>query len=483
MGNEFALILTLLVLLLGGAGVGIGIGMKPKTWLGWAGFTGVAYLLGICLFMIVAQLLIVLGLPAWPALIALAAAAIVLVRVSIERPVRDRLAGLDLAATALFVLLVLVFIVLGSLVVIKNPLTVWDSWAIWVRKAIILGGSLDPFFTSKIYEPMHPDYPIGLPALQSAIFSLSGQTNTTTIDIPLWLMVPAGASTLAYLAPVRPRFWVPVVATILVLPPLSAQTLSGYADVPLVMLLAAGALAGGRWLVEDRREQLLTAAVFIAGAVCVKNEGVMVGLMLMALLTALRFRSWRQLMPAWLIVLAGLLPWRIWITVNGIKGDLPVEKIFDPGFLIDRIDRVGTAADYLIGQSLFGQGGLRAALLVTVLTAAAVLLALNWQRRQAVFGLLSVAGATAALLFAYWVSPNEINWYLLNSADRVILIPVVLLLVSSLLPLSRLHRPGSGANGRPSARPVESAGGRSKSAAFTSQSPGGPHESELRRDS
>ena len=357
MGNELALVLTVSLLLLGGAGVGVGIGMKPKTWLGWVSFTGVAYLLGVCLFMIVAQFLVVIGLPAWPALIALVAAAVLLVRAPIERPIRDWPKGLDLVAIAFFVLLVLTFLFVGSLVAIKNPLTVWDAWSIWVRKAIILGDSLEPFFTSKAYEGMHPDYPIGLPALQSAIFFLSGQTNTTTIDVPLWLMVPAGASALAYLAPARPRFWVPVVATVLVLPPLAAQSLSGYADVPLVMLLAAGTVAGGRWLTEDKGWLLLAAAFFIGGAVCVKNEGVLIGFILMMLLTALRFRSWRQMIPAWLIVLTGLLPWRAWISANGIRGDLPMEKVFDPGFLIDRIDRVETAATTLLSEALFGQGG------------------------------------------------------------------------------------------------------------------------------
>lgn len=440
MGPEIALYLVILALLVGGAGIGLRIGMRPATWLQWAGFVGVAYMLGICVFVVVAQFLIVIGLPPWPALLVLAAAGLFLLKQPFRKPPAIEVEKPDLIAVVIFALLVLLFLILGSLVVIKNPLTVWDSWSIWTRKAIILGDSLDPFFSSKDYAFMHPDYPIGLPALQAAVFSVAGETNTTTSDLPIWLMVPAGVTALAYLAPARPRFWVPVVAALLVLPPLAAQTLNGYADVPMALLLAGAVLAGGRWLMESEDWQLWLSALLIAGALCVKNEGMLVGLLLLVLLSVFNHREWRKLIWAWALVLLALIPWRAWLAAKGIDGDLPIGKALDPGYMFDNIDRPWHALGNLLSEAMFKQGGMKAVLLAVVLIGAVVLLLVNLQRRDARFAFLAVLGAMAALLFAYWVSPYNLDWHLLNSSDRVIVVPVAVLLSGVLLVLDRREK-------------------------------------------
>ena len=442
MGPDVALVVVIGLLLAGGAGIGLRIGMRPTTWVQWAGFTGVAYMLGICVFVTVAQFLISIGLAPWPALLVLAALALLLFRHPFVRPPAITGKAPDIAAIAIFTVLVLIFVILGSIVVIKNPLTVWDAWSIWTRKAIILGDSLEPFFTSKDYAFMHPDYPIGLPALQAAVFSVAGETSTKTSDLPLWLMVPAGVTSIAYLAPARPRFWVPVVASLLVLPPLAAQTLNGYADVPGVLLVCGAVLAGGRWITEKEDWQLWFSALMIAGAICVKNESMLVGLLVLVLLTAFCHRDWRKLAWAWAIVLFALIPWHAWLAAKGIKGDLPIEKAFDPGYLTDNIDRPWQALGDLLGKALFMQTGVKAVLLAILLLGAPLLLLMNYNRRDAIFALIAALGAMAALLFAYWVSPYDLDWHLLNSSDRVIVIPVAVLLSGVLLVLDRRGETG-----------------------------------------
>lgn len=432
MGSELGLILVVVLLLAGGAGVGLAIGLRPTTWTGWAGFLGVAYLLGFSVFAIVAQLSVVVGLPPWPALLVLAALASFIPFRLPGKPVVPKLGRADGIALGLYALLVLLLLVVGAWVVIKNPVTAWDSWSIWARKAIMLGDSLGPL-TTPPYEFTHPDYPIGVPALESAFFFTAGSNDTVVGDLPAWLLVPAALAGLAALAPARPRFYVPVLAALAVLPPLAAQTLVGYADVPLALLLAAATLSGGRWLNDREGRHLWVAAILIGGAICVKNEGVIVGMLLAVLLTALGWKERKRLVPVWVVALAAFLPWRLWLAFNHVEGDLPIGKVLDPVFMFDRIDRPVEAFGRLMSESLFHLGSAEKVLWGVVLISALTLVVLNLPRRSALLGVLAAVGALAALLFAYWVSPHDLAWHLLNSADRVILLPVAILVSSALL--------------------------------------------------
>jgi hypothetical protein len=443
MGPEFALIVVVCALLGGGAGLGLLIGMSPSTWLQWAGFTGVAYTLGVCIFIISAQFLISIGLPSWSALLVLAACGLPLFVHPFGKPRAVKIEKPDLVAIGIFALLVLVILILGSIVVVKNELYVWDAWGIWTRKAVILADSLEPYFSSKDYIFMKPDYPIGLPALQAAVFSVAGETGTKTGDWPIWLMVPAGVTAIAYLAPARARFWVPVVAATLVLPLFTAQTLSGYVDVPGALLIAVAVLSGGRWLIENENWQLSLSALMIGGAICVKNESMLIGLIVLVLLTVLNHREWRRLAWAWALALFALIPWRVWMADKGIEGDLPLKKALDPGYMIDNVDRPWRALGDLLNQVTFSQGGLRAVLLTVVVISSLVLLISHLGRRDARLVVLALVGSSASLLFAYWISPHDLDWHLLNSSDRVIVTPVLVLLSGVLLVLDP-HQPSRG---------------------------------------
>lgn len=434
MGPEIPLAVTLLILTAGGIGLCVVIGLRPGTIPGWVAFLGLSYLTGISAFMIAAQFLLVIGMPAWLALVAVGAIPLAIIRVRLpEAALTEPWTGIDRFAVALFAVIVTVLVGLGSLTAFENPLYVWDGWAIWGQKALMLQDGLTAQFTNPDYEPMHPDYPVGLPALQATVFTLAGEVATTEGDLPIWMMLPAFGLAIGFLAPVRPAYWVPVAGALLVLPFMVSGSLTNYADVPTAILLGTALLVGGRWLSEKDEWQVWLFGVLIGGAMCVKNEGVLIGFVLLIAVTALGWQQRRHLLPAWLVVLAAFLPWRIWITLQGLSSDLQVEKLADPVYLVSNFDRVWTSAGRLFEKSLFGLQGVELVLWVVFLLAAAALLVSGWRRPGAQLVLAGLAGSFAALLLAYWLSPHDLEWHLLTSADRVIITPVIILVIGVLL--------------------------------------------------
>ena len=140
---------------------------------------------------------------------------------------------------------------------------------------------------------------------------------------------------------------------------------------------------------------------------------------------------------------AAQLPWQIWTAAHGIEGDLTLSKALDPGFLIDRSGRVWPAIEALELQ-LADQG--RWTLIVPAGLALAVLgFVLRRGRGLATFYLASGLLVFASLVWAYWISPYELQWHLRTSVGRVVTVVVVIAMTAALhLPalLSRRVRPG-----------------------------------------
>jgi hypothetical protein len=223
----------------------------------------------------------------------------------------------------------------------------------------------------------------------------------------------------------------------LALPPLAAQTLNGYADVPGALLVAGAVLAGGRWLVERQDWQLWVAGILIGGALCTKNEAGVIALGVLVLLSIFRYAEWRKLAWAWAVALLALVPWRVWLAAKGIEGDMPVEKVLDPGYALDNVERPWQALGDLLDKALFVQGTFESVSLAILLLGCLGLLLSSLRRTDARFALLAAFGSLAALLLAYWVSPYDLDWQLLNSSDRVIVTPVLILLTGALLVVDR----------------------------------------------
>jgi hypothetical protein len=221
----------------------------------------------------------------------------------------------------------------------------------------------------------------------------------------------------------RPAVWAPIVAMIS-LASLS-ELLSGYADAPLAYLLCLGALGLGLWLESGRRSDLALGMLMLAGAASIKNEG-LVGTMLMLGVAGavLALRRWWPVLREFvlgsaLLVVVGVLPWRLWLAVNHLHGDIPVSKGISPGFLADHVSRVRPSLEALYTQ--LSAGGFPA--LLVPLGLAIVLVRLRGRDASPAAGFYLATGLAyfGSLVWAYWISPLDLAFHLQTSANRVVL--------------------------------------------------------------
>jgi hypothetical protein len=320
------------------------------------------------------------------------------------------------------------FAVVALLRYVGAPLDTWDAWSIWTRKAIVLlnSGSLDPrLFTAPQYGFIHQDYPLLVPVLEAIHFRAVGGLNTQSVHFVFWTMLAAFPWALAYLAARggRPVIWAPLVLAAATVPAFLTGMVTAYADVPLAIFLATGVLALGYWVETLARADLAVATVLLAGAASTKNEGlvgsvlafVIAGLVLVRHVPRRRLVDLAVAAAAFVVAAA---PWRIWVAANGIEGDVSLGKALNPGYLLDRADRIWPSIDALYYQ-LQDQGSWLYVLPLALIVLAAVI-GFRLGRRPAAFYLLTGATFFVALVWVYWSAPYDIHWYLGTSAYRVV---------------------------------------------------------------
>jgi len=340
-----------------------------------------------------------------------------------------------------FAALVAAFFAVGMSTALTMPLSEWDAWSIWARKAQMLTGHdtlVTGFFASDSYVWIHQDYPLQVPIWEALHFRAAGGFETQALLRHFWLFLPAFVWAVAFLLRerVRPLVWGPLLLLAAATPGIWEQLLSGYADLPMAIFAMLGAISLGLWLSGGSGRQLALAAIMLAAAAGTKNEGLMAAVALLAVAAAVarsRGLSIRPLALAAGAVAVAILPWRIWTEAHGIEGDLPVLRGLDPVFLLDRLDRVWPAVE-AIGQEV-SDPGRWAYLLPLAVLAIAASLASGVARRVAVFYLGSLAVAAAGLVWSYWISPNPIDWHLATSATRVVSV-LVLIGLAALVHLS-----------------------------------------------
>jgi hypothetical protein len=360
--------------------------------------------------------------------------------------------GLDRWVVAATLVALAAYAVIGYLAAQVHVLDGWDSWSIWSRRGVMLLQSSSmptAFFTSPDYTFMHPDYPLLLSLFDSTWFRAVGGPNAQSLHGQFWILFIAALWAAGYLASrvARPVFWAPVLALLAVTPAVNTQLLSLYADIPMALFLALGALAVGLWLHEQRHAYLALGTLLLAGAASTKNEGlsaaaiVLVGCLVVSVV-APRGARWRSaLAPA--LALGGFLvavaPWRLWLAAHHVTGDMPIGKGLSPGYLADRTERVWPSVN-AIGLQLRDQAGWNYILPLGIALVAVCLVTGAGRRIAAFYAGIGLA-TFASIVWAYWISPNDLGWYLDTSvartADAVVLlaIPAVLHLGGQLLPM------------------------------------------------
>jgi hypothetical protein len=325
----------------------------------------------------------------------------------------------------------------GMFSALKMPLTGWDAWSIWARKAQMLtvhDSLIQGFWTAPSYSWTHLDYPIQYPVWEALHFRAAGVFDTQALLRHVWLLLPAFVWAAAYLlrGQVRPLVWAPLLLLAAAAPGVWEQLLTGYADVPMAIFAGLGAISLALWLSQEDGRLLALAAVMLAAAANTKNEGLMAAVALLVVagsIALVRGLSLRRFAVAAAFVAAAILPWRIWTAAHGLEGDMPVSKGIDPGYLLDRVDRVWPSVQ-TIGSELANQGRWLYLLPLAAL-AVAVSLVSGVGRRIAGFYLASFVLVWFGLVWSYWISPNPLAWHLTLSADRVISVPMFICLAAA----------------------------------------------------
>jgi hypothetical protein len=298
----------------------------------------------------------------------------------------------------------------------------WDTWAFWLPKAksIVYFDGLDTEvggFTSFA----NPDYPPLKPAADAIALRFVGDVDAGALVVQHWVLTAAFFAALAaLLAPrVRPAILWPSLAVLAVLPNFGALVGSLLADEPLAQLLALAGVCGGLWLLDRDARLVALAALFIAAAALVKNEGLMLALLLAVLLAAVtRFRPWRELAALAAAPVAAVIPWRLWMDANGVPESpaLRLGDLLDPGYLARRGDRLGTALQELPPFLLSFDRWL-----LTVPLALALALVLVRRRPElSAYAIGTVVLGFLGFATVYWASSYPLDWYIDTSAERVV---------------------------------------------------------------
>lgn len=326
-----------------------------------ARLSGLGYMLGVALVGVTLSLELVLGVPFSLAAVVITGAVLVLASVGVRRVFtrwrprlnESRLGGLGLVGAAFGLLLVVYLQALfraGRLA----GLSAWDAWAFWVPKAkaiYFFGGLDDQFFR----ELVNPTYPPLLPALEASAFHFMGSPDVSTLHLQFWFFACGFAAAVAgILAPRVPGVLLgPFLVLVLVAPRVVGRNLDPQADFLLDYLFALAALLVALWLLEREPWQLVSASLLLGAAMLTKREGLLLAACVIAagLVASWRDRryAWPRLGVAAACGIAIAVPWRIWFSSRGLKGELP-----ESGFLglLDHLDRAWPALKSVLSTVL-----------------------------------------------------------------------------------------------------------------------------------
>ena len=218
---------------------------------------------------------------------------------------------------------------------------------------------------------------------------------------------------------VRPAVLWPCIAAVAVIPQFDELIGSSLADEPLALLLGLAGVCTVLWLVEEERRLLVLAALFSAGAVLAKSEGLVLMLVLAAVpvVVAVRRRRWVEASLAVAGVLA-FVPWRVWMAVHHVvrqSPDYKLSNIFHFGYVGDHAARLETAIGPYT-KALFSPA--QTLLFVALALSAAVVIA---RRRPAVSFLVGLTVILPSLVYLgiYWIGFVEIHQYLNSTVNRI----------------------------------------------------------------
>lgn len=310
-----------------------------------------------------------------------------------------------------------------------------DAWGQWLPKAKILytaGLDTGPGgFTSQF----NADYPPLQPTSEALSFHALGGADALDLPRVHWVIDACFLLGVAWLlAPrVRPAILWPSLAMLAVAPRFGWLVGSLLADEPAAMLIALAGLTAILWLLEGDRRYVPLVLLFLTTATLTKNEGMMLGLVIVVALalTPAGRREWRLLALLAAGVLAARGIWKIWLVAHDVPRNLfyDLGDLLHPGYLLGRADRLDYGLTQLLTQLATPSRWL-------LIVPAAFLVGAITIRRRPTLGIFVCAVVVLdALGFSiiYWVSTVDLHFYVDNTVDRL---PAFIAVLSGvLLPL------------------------------------------------
>jgi hypothetical protein len=338
------------------------------------------------------------------------------------------------------------------------PLSEFDNFLIWTNKAVILyhyGHFPSLFLSTHIESGGHWDYPILLPLLEAMHFRAAGSPVPEPAHVVPWFLLGGFVWSAAFLVrrSTRPAVWAGVLAGIVLLE--IPQVSTGLADTPMACFLALGTLAVGLWIQEGRTSDLAVGAVMLAGAAATKTEGIFGAFVVVAVAIAVHAigREWggaRRAALAGLAVLAvAILPWQVWVAAQDIPPTTPLSDALNPAYLIDHADRIWPSLEALY-QVLAGLNFAQFAIPVAI-----ALFIVRMRRFPRVTAFYLAVGLLyfAALVWAYWVTPLDLDFLIGTSVSRIH-VGVVLIATVAVLHLGGELAPAREVGARSAAEPA-----------------------------
>jgi hypothetical protein len=116
--------------------------------------------------------------------------------------------------------------------------------------------------------------------------------------------------------------------------------------------------------------------------------------------------------------LAAIAPWRVWLAIHHISGDMPIGKGLDPRYVIGRASRIPPTLTALYDQVTM-QGAWHYVLPLAIALVIASLIVRGARWSAAFYGLTGVL-TFLSLIWGYTINENGIQWYLATSASRTV---------------------------------------------------------------
>ncbi len=329
------------------------------------------------------------------------------------------------ASRALVVLAVVAFAVAAFVLASRlgrRPDGQADASSIWNLRARLL--VREPGDTATFAIGAHPDYPLLLPGLVAAGWTLFSDAGPWVSGVIAALFL--AIATAGILVAVRPRRGtsVAILAAIayVAMPQVVQKTAWRYADVPIsaYFVLAVGWLASAYEHPTRSRSALVLTGLCASLAVWTKNEGVF-QVVALGLVLALRPPVGTSRGRALSSYLGGAAPFLCVLVAfkAGLAPDSEYVAAATPGQLIDRLSdgsRYVTVARYLFGEVT------RWSHWAFLLPAAMLLAAFLPRRGSADVPVARCVGLVAlAYVAIYLVTPLPLAWQLENSIDRLLL--------------------------------------------------------------